>query len=356
MYCHSGIGRYLRNLFPLLLPLLDVDQVRVLAQRAMLERSAWLTDQRIEIVEEPARIYSVAEQAMMLRHVDRKNVLWVPHYNAPLYCSGPLIVTMHDIAPLAMPEILDNAIKRTYAGMLIRRAAKQATEILCVSEFTARELRERLSISPNKITVTYPGLDAGWPETTISHVESDGIPYILYVGNVKPNKNLGLLLRAFARVREEIPHRLVLAGKIRGFGTEDLAVIQQAKAMGNRVRFTDEISDTELISLYAGARALCLPSLYEGFGLPLLEAMKLGCPVLCSTAGALPEVAGEAALYFDPRDDAGLARRLLQVEDSKLMDSLRQAGRRRLEKFSFARCATQTAAVLNRAMGEAHRV
>lgn len=356
MYRHSGIGRYLRNLFPLLLPLLDVDRVKVLSRSEILEGSTWLADPRIELIEEPAGIYSLAEQALVLRRIYReRNVLWVPHYNVPMYYSGPMVVTMHDVAPLAMPEILDNAIKRVYAAMLIRRAAKQAAEILCVSEFTARELKERVRVSQSRITVTHPGLDAGWPKTAVPHVEPDGIPYILYVGNVKPNKNLGLLLRAFSRIWEEVPYRLVLAGKIRGFGTEDLAVIQQAEAMGDRVRFTDEISDKELISLYAGAQALCLPSLYEGFGLPLLEAMHLGCPVLCSTAGSLPEVAGDAALYFDPRDDAGLAGRLLQVEDSELMDSLKQAGRRRVEKFSFARCASQTAAVLNRVIEETHK-
>lgn len=356
MYRHSGIGRYLRNLFPLLLPLLNVDRVRVLAPREILEGSAWMADPRVQVVEESAKIYSVAEQALVLRGVyGKRDVLWVPHYNVPLYYGGPMVVTMHDVAPLAMPEILDNAIKRSYAATLIRRAAKQASEILCVSEFTARELRERLNVQANKITVTYPGLDAGWPETAVPHVEADGVPYVLYVGNVKPNKNLGLLLRAFTSIGKEVPFRLVLAGKMRGFGTEDLAVIRQAESMGDRVRFTDEISDKELISLYAGARALCLPSLYEGFGLPLLEAMQLGCPVLCSTAGALPEVAGEAALYFDPRDDAGLAQRLLQIEDSALMNQLRQAGRIRVEQFSFTQCAAQTATVLNRVMRKAHR-
>lgn len=356
MYRHSGIGRYLRNLFPLVLPLLDVDRVKVLSQSEILEGATWLTDPRIELIEEPAGIYSLAEQALVLRPVYReRNVLWVPHYNVPMYYGGPMVVTMHDLAPMAMPEILDNAIKRAYAAMLIRRAAKQAAEILCVSDFTAREVKERLGVSESKITVTYPGLDVGWPKTALPHVESDGLPYILYVGNVKPNKNLGLLLRAFGRIWGEVPYRLVLAGKIRGFGTEDLSVIHQAEAMGDRVRFTGEISDNELMSLYAGAKALCLPSLYEGFGLPLLEAMQLGCPVLCSTAGALPEVAADAALYFDPKDEAGLARRLVQVEDSDLMDSLKQAGRRRVEKFSFARCASQTAAVLNRVIKESHK-
>lgn len=353
MYRHSGIGRYLRNLFPLLLPLLDADRVQVLAQREILDGAAWLTDPRVEIVEERARIYSVAEQTMILRESYRKrNVLWVPHYNAPLFYDGPLVVTMHDVAPLAMPEILSNPIKRTYAALLIKRAAKQAVEILCVSKFTAGELQKRLRVPTDKINVTYPGLDIGWPTVAVPHTETDGVPYVLYVGNVKPNKNLGLLLRAFARVVNKVSYRLVLAGKMRGFGTEDLAVIQQAEVMGDRVRFAGEISDEKLISLYAGAQALCLPSLYEGFGLPLLEAMQLGCPVLCSTAGSLPEVAGPAALYFDPRNETDLAERLLQVEDTALMNGLRAAGQMRVEIFSFARCAEQTAAVLNRVMGK----
>jgi len=356
MYQHSGIGRYLRNLFPQLLPLLEADRIRILSRRELLGETAWLQDGRVELVEEPARVYSVAEQILRLKGVYRQtSVLWVPHYNVPLYYGGPTVVTIHDVAPLAMPEILGNSLKRAYAKLLIARAVKQAAAILCVSEFTARELRERLSVPAEKITVTYPGLDMGWPKMAIPHVEANGVPYVLCVGNVKPNKNLGFLLRTFAGIRESVPYRLVLAGKMRGFGTEDLAVIRQAEEMGDRVRFTEEISDDELISLYAGASALCLPSLYEGFGLPLLEAMQLGCPVLCSTAGSLPEIAGDAALYFDPRSEAELAKRLLQVEDSAAMDELRRAGRVRVEQFSFARCAEQTARVLNRTMAEGCR-
>jgi glycosyltransferase involved in cell wall biosynthesis len=353
MYRHSGIGRYLRNLFPLLLPLLEADRVRVLSKRKIIGTPAWLADPRVELKEEPARIYSVNEQMMGLRGAYRDtSLLWVPHYNVPLTYGRPMVVTMHDIAPLAMPEILRNKIKQMYARLLIERAAHCAAKILCVSEFTAAELRERLGVPIEKIVVTHPGLDAGWPEQAAAHVEADGLPYVLFVGNLKPNKNLGILLRAFAKVQDAVPYRLVLAGKMRGFGTNDDAVLRQAEAMGDRVRFTEEVSDEELISLYAGATALCLPSLYEGFGLPLLEAMRLGCPVLCSRAGSLPEVAGEAALYFDPRDDEELAERLIQVGDASLMERLRRSGKIQVEKFSFARCAEQTSAVLNAAMAE----
>jgi glycosyltransferase involved in cell wall biosynthesis len=351
MYRHSGIGRYLRNLLPLLLPLLDADRVRFLSKREIIGSPAWLADPRIEFKEEPARIYSVNEQMMSLRGVYRgTSLLWVPHYNVPLTYDGPMVVTIHDIAPLAMPEILGgNKTKQMYARLLIERAVRCATKILCVSEFTASELRERLGVPREKIVVTHPGIDAGWPEQAVPHLEADGLPYVLFVGNVKPNKNLGLLLRAFAKVQDVVPYRLVLAGKMRGFGTNDDAVLRQAEAIGDRVRFTGEISDEELISLYAGATALCLPSLYEGFGLPLLEAMHLGCPVLCSRAGSLPEVAGEAALYFDPRDDEELAKRLIQVGDASLLQRLRESGKIQADKFNFARCAEQTAAVLNSA-------
>jgi glycosyltransferase involved in cell wall biosynthesis len=348
MYRHSGIGRYLRNLFPLLLPLIEFERVRVLAGRELIGTPSWLNDPRIELVEQTAPIYSIQEQRMAFNGAFRDTgLLWVPHYNVPLFYSGPLAVTMHDVAPLAIPEILSNSVKRAYARLLIQRAVSHASTLLCVSEFTASELRQRLAVPSQKIIVTHPGLDTEWPDHAIPHTEADGLPYVLFVGNVKPNKNLGALLRAFARVRDLVPFRLVLAGRMRGFGTGDEDVIRQAEAMGDRVRFTDEISDQQLISLYAGATALCLPSLYEGFGLPLLEAMQLGCPVISSNAGSLPEVAGDAALFFDPTNTSALADRLLQLTDAALIERLRQAGRARVNEFSFTRCARQTASALN---------
>ena len=353
MVRHSGIGRYLRNLFPLLLPKLDADCVRVLSRRALVEDAPWFNDPRVEFIEEPAAIYSVAEQTMRARGAYRKtDLLWTPHYNAPLIYSGRMVVTMHDVAPLAMPEILGHALKRAYAKLLIERAVKQASAILCVSEFTAAELRNRLGVPPAKLTVACPGLEAGWPESAVRHVEADGVPYLLFVGNVKPNKNLAVLLKAFSLVMHVLPYRLVLAGRMRGFGTEDEAVIRLAETLGQRVRFAGEVSDPELISLYAGASAFVLPSLYEGFGLPLLEAMRLGCPVLCSTAGSLPEVAGDAALYFDSRSEQQLAERLGEVRDATRMDGLRQAGFKRVGRFSFEECATRSAEVMNRLLGE----
>ena len=348
MYRHSGIGRYLRNLLPPLLPLLNAASIRVIASPALIAGAAWLNDPRIEVFATQAPIYSIAEQILPLGGAFRDTqLLWVPHYNAPLLYRGPLVVTIHDIAPIALPEILNNPIERAYARLLIQRATSHASAILSASEFTVRELQSRLGVDPAKITVAYQGLEESWPATAEPHRELDGPPYLLYVGNVKPNKNLGRLLEAFARIQNQIPHRLILAGKMRGFGTDDDAVLKRAARFGDRVLFTGEIPDSELIALYAGAAALVMPSLYEGFGLPLLEAMHLGCPVLSSSAASLPEVAAEAALYFDPRNPQSIADCLLRVLDAPLMQTLRTAGLARSARFSYARCATQTAAVLN---------
>ena len=348
MYRHSGIGRYLRNLIPILLPLLRADAVRLLGTQTLFANAPWLTDQRIEIFSTDAPIYSIAEQLLPLRGAFRNsNLLWVPHFNAPLFYRGPLALTIHDIAPLALPEILSNTLKRAYARLLIERSTARAAAILCASAFTAEELRQHLHVSPDKLTVTHLGLDESWPTHAQPHTEPGNIPYFLYVGNVKPNKNLSLLLNAFEQVKDRIPHRLILAGRMRGFGSNDEPVLRHAKTIGDRVRFTDEIADSELISLYAGAAALVLPSLYEGFGLPLLEAMQLGCPCLSSNAASLPEIGADAALYFNPHSVESLIQCLLQVNDTTLMQTLRIAGQARATRFSFNLCATQTAAVLN---------
>jgi glycosyltransferase involved in cell wall biosynthesis len=354
MYRHSGIGRYLRNLFPLLLPLLDADRVQVLSPRKLLVDAEWLSDPRVSVIQADDPIYSPSEQWMAWRGRYRgTDLLWMPHYNAPLLYRGRMVVTIHDVAPLALPQIMGSALRRRYARLLIERAVTQASAILSVSEFTARDLRDRLQVPFSKITVAYPGLEAAWPATAVPHVEPDGVPYLLFVGNIKPNKNLGLLLRAFAQVATSLPFRLLLVGRIHGFGAGDEAVIAQATAMGDRVRFAGEVSDAELISFYAGANAFVMPSLYEGFGLPLLEAMRLGCPVLCSTAGSLPEVAGDAALYFDPHSERELADCLLAVTDVGRMAELIKAGTQRLQRFSFQECAVKSAYVMNSVLGEA---
>ncbi len=346
MIRHSGIGRYLRNLIPRVLPLLEAPHTRILADPAILGTPAWLTHPGLELHPTTAPIYSLAEQRLPFT-IPKAGLLWVPHYNAPMLHRGRLLLTIHDIAPIALPAILDSPLKRAYASLLIRRAVARAAHILTISRFTQSELVTRLHVPPDKITLAPLGLDADWPTQAPPHNEPDAVPYLLFVGNVKPNKNLSLLLQAFKQVQDRIPHCLLIAGRLHGFSTGDESVLASAKALGPRARFTGEIDDAHLQSLYAGASALIVPSLYEGFGLPLLEAMQLGCPVLSSSAASLPEVGGDAPLYFRPDSPDELAAAILQLLSPATVALMRERGYARLPHFSFDRCAHQTATVIN---------
>jgi glycosyltransferase involved in cell wall biosynthesis len=349
MYRSSGIGRYLRNLMPLVLPLVEAKHVRVVGSASDLMVQDWSKDPRVEVYESSAGIYGLQEQALALNGALRgTELLWVPHYSVPMLYSGRLAVTIHDVCHLALHESLDGNLKRMYARLLFSSVARRAQAIFCVSEFTSSEVQRYLHVPASRIQVTHPGLDAGWDAGVAQHRESDGAPYFLFVGNLKPNKNLGVLLKAFGQVIGQIPHRLIIVGKADNMKTVDGNVVHEAEKLSDRVQLTGEISDQRLMEYYRGAEALVFPSLYEGFGLPLLEAMNLGCPVLCSNTSALPEVGGDAVMYFNPRDADDLAAKLVEVARTpELRSRLVQRGLTRLTMFSYERCARQTAEVLN---------
>jgi glycosyltransferase involved in cell wall biosynthesis len=349
MYRMSGIGRYQRNIIPLLLPQLKIENVRVIGDISQLKSEPWTRDPRVEILSSKARIYGLSEQMLALSgSLRRTDILWVPHYNVPLLYRGKLLVTIHDVCPLALRGALDSSLKRTFAKVLFQNVARRADEVFCVSEFTSKEVQKYLGIPQAKVHVTHPGLEARWDDSASSD-ERVRTPYLLCVGNIKPHKNIGALLKAFNKVRDHIPHRLVIVGKLEGLVTADKGVVREAEKLGSdRVELTGEISDQRLKQLYRGADSFILPSLYEGFGLPVLEAMALNCPVLCSNASALPEVAGDAALYFDPRDVDDLANKLLRItSDGALRAELIERGLRRIQQFSYQDCAKRTADVIN---------
>lgn len=349
MYRMSGIGRYLRNVVPLLLPLLDVDRIRVIGDRTDLLEDAWSEDQRVEVFDSKAGIYSIEEQALSLAGAFRNStLLWVPHYSVPFLYRGRLAVTIHDACHLALRESLSGSIKRGYAKLLFESVGRRASAVFCVSDFTASEVQKYLHIPRSRIYVTRPGLDAKWNSNPPLHKEPDGLPYFLYVGNIKPNKNLKTLLRAFRQIMDQIPHRLVIVGKMSNMNTVDDAVVREAESLSSRVHLTGEVGDELLRQYYRGADFFVFPSLYEGFGLPLLEAMGMGCPILSSNASALPEVAADAALYFNSQDSGDLAEKLLQIaSDPALRAGLVERGFLRLKAFSYQDCAAQTAEVLN---------
>jgi glycosyltransferase involved in cell wall biosynthesis len=202
-------------------------------------------------------------------------------------------------------------------------------------------------VSPDKIKVVLQGVDPSW-FTPAKNPSPRAKPFLLYVGNIKPHKNLSRLVDAFGRIKDQIPHDLLLIGQKEGFRTGDQKVEAQSRVLGERIAFTGYLPTERLRDYLAHATALVFPSLYEGFGLPMLEAMACGCAVIASNAASLPEVGGDAALYFEPRLPSEIAAKILEVvQDEALRQSLKKRGLARAREFSWEKTAEETSRVID---------
>jgi glycosyltransferase involved in cell wall biosynthesis len=237
------------------------------------------------------------------------------------------------------------------AARLVCHAIKQrAAAILCVSSFTASEFMKVTGAQHRALHVAHSGVDRSWFE-----IPRDGEPhprpYLLAVGDVKPHKNYCGLIEAFALLAGEIPHDLVIVGRTGGFVTGDPAVFTLAAKYAGRIVFTGRIPKERLQRYYAYADALVYPSFYEGFGLPPLEAMASGVPVIAAGVAAIPEVCGNAALYCDPNRPADIATKIRALLNS---DGLRQEligeGVCRARQFTWERTAEVTFDVIEQAI------
>lgn len=281
------------------------------------------------------------------------DVLFVPAHVLPLVHPRRCVVTVHDLGYLYYPQAHPRAA-RWYLQWSTAYNVRAAAHVLADSRVTKRDLIEHCHAAPDKVTVAYPGCDprlapvrdqeqlsAVWQRYEIAS------PYALYVGTLQPRKNVGVLLDAFsALLRQGVDAHLVIAGR-KGWLYEPLFARVGELGLEEKVRFTGYVPGTDLPALLSGARVLVLPSLYEGFGFPVLEAMACGTPVICSDAASLPEVAGDAAILVSPHDAQQLTialRRLL--EDDALCRELSARGLRQAARFSWEACARQVLQVL----------
>ncbi len=349
MYRRSGIGRYLQTLLPGLLPLLDAVEITILGEPQDLKREMWASDPRIRFRQHDARIFSFAEQLAVPRGLYRGlDLLWTPQYNIPVCYRGRLIVTIHDLCQLAIPETLGSPLQRWYARFLFSRVAARASAVLCVSEFTAAEAERRVGIDRERITVAYPCLNDSWSTSAAPGPVPHSGPYFLTVGNLKKHKNLIAAIAAFRQIQDRIPHDLVIVGEREGLLNADTALDAELARSNSRIVWTGHVTDEELQRYYRHAEALIFPSLYEGFGYPLVEAMALECPIACSRSASLPEVAGEAALYFEPTNPEEIAAAFLRLAGNKaLRAELKERGAARLERFRGDKSPKAVAAVMN---------
>jgi len=343
----SGIGTYIRSVVPRIVRSRPEWQFALIGPEARMREMDWTSLGNATVIGCTAPIYGIREQFAVLRCIPQgTHLFWSPHYNIPVLYRGKMLVTVHDVLHLAMPQYAKGVLKQTYARAMFRAVRRHAQAVICDSDFTVAELQRLTPPSPQIVRRIYNGVDDNWfqvSETLSPHAR----PYLVYVGNVKPHKNLCTLLDAFGRVKDNIAEDLIIVGKREGFITGDDNIAEYARDLGDRVVFTGYVSDDLLHQYVAHAVALVFPSLYEGFGLPAVEAMAAGCPVLASNAASIPEVCGDAALYCDARNPDDLATGILRIaQDAELREILRQRGPQRARMFSWDACADETANIM----------
>jgi glycosyltransferase involved in cell wall biosynthesis len=291
----------------------------------------------------------IAEQTRLpglLRRI-QPDLLWSPGYTTPLLYGGKQVVTIHDMQYRSHPDDL-GLLARLVTHLLVCGAARRCDGIIAISEFTKQEILNHTAARASTIHVTLEGVDPSFAERQAGSETKgqQGVrvdpPYILSVANSYPHKNLHRLVDAFASIMDQIPHQLVLVGRPR-LG-EPLLQRSLARVPPERVHRLSGLSRGDLIGLYQHADLFVFPSLYEGFGLPVLEAMMAGVPVVTTREGSIPEVGGDEVIYADGRDPADLAANMLETLQSapEALEIQSQCARARAASFTWSAAAGKT--------------
>jgi glycosyltransferase involved in cell wall biosynthesis len=295
----------------------------------------------VGLTSHPAAQFDAWRLARALHNLSHDDLFFSPGYNTPLYCRSPFVFTIHDLSHMFCPENSSLAIKLYYATMM-KRACHRAAKILTVSEFTRRQIVEWSGVLPGKVVNVGCGVDAAYrPEG-----DSYGLPfpYLLCVSNRKRHKNEFRVVEAFAKAAIDPRTHLVFTG----VPTADLLRHIEHLQVSARIDLVGLVPESKLPALYRGAKALIFPSLYEGFALPVLEAMACGTPVVTSKVTAMPETAGDAALLVDPTSVEQIAEATERVlSDSSLSEELRRKGLIRAARFSWVDTSGTVCQLLN---------
>ena len=342
-----GIGTYIRNLLRHLARMDDNNEYVVLCRPDDAAFAAEL-GQNFRPVAQKSLQYSVREQLELPLELRREkaDLFHAPHYVLPALTPCRSVVTIHDCIHLRFPQYLPNRLGYAYARSALWVATHRSARVFTVSEASKRDILEYFDVPESKIAVIYNAIDERFSEEPaadeVMRVKERyqlNDPFILYAGNIKPHKNLERLIEAFHIIRKgelEYVKLLIIGDEISKYAALRRTVHRYK--LHKHVRFFGFVPDATLAILYRLARVFVFPSLYEGFGLPPLEAMASGTPVITSNVSSLPEVAGDAAMLIDPYETdaiAGAMRRVLM--DDRLRDDMRERGLARAREFSWGR-------------------
>jgi glycosyltransferase involved in cell wall biosynthesis len=285
----------------------------------------------------------------------------VPYFASPLFPTTPTVVTVHDLIPMLLPTYRGSMLVRLYT-LLVAIAAKRADMVLTDSQASKWDIVHLLNIPSERVRVIYLAADDIYQPVLDNHRltairQKYGLPesYLLYLGGFDQRKNVPTLLKAFAQLAKDLRVFLVVAGRLPEKGSDffpDPRPIVQELGIEERVVFTGWVPEEDKPALYSGARALVFPSLYEGFGLPPLEALACGTPVIASNRGSLPEIVGDGGLLLEPDHVEGLAAAMQKLlNDDTLREDLRRKGLTHAARFSWEKTARETLAVYREVKG-----
>lgn len=276
--------------------------------------------------------------------IDGINILHLPVYfeNIPYLRKGKNILTIHDVVPLIDHNISNNGLVDYFHTL--KKEISKIDMFIAVSEHTKKDIIKHLDVPEHKIRVIYEAADESYryvQDHSIIKNKYGFDKYILFVGTLEPRKNIPNLIKAFSKLKS-CDYKLVIVGK-KGWKYEEIFKLVESLSLSDRIEFLGYISDKELPALYSAATLFVYPSLYEGFGLPPLEAMACGSPVIVSNKSSLPEVVGDAGILIEPEDIDGIADAMKRIIQQPLLrKELSEKGLQQAKKFSWTRCAQET--------------
>lgn len=304
-------------------------------------------------------LFRIAWDYFMLPKALKKDRIELVHYFKPATTpfKKPLsIATMYDVIPLLHPET-QTKIQLAYWKKQLPLVAKTCDHLITISESAKNDIVNLLNISPDKITVTPLGVDEKFKRAdeekinAIKEKYSLNSPFFLFVGTIEPRKNIAKLIKAFDSIADQVPHELVITGKW-GWKFDDVK-----EALGNarskdKIKILSYVDGVDLVPLYSAADVFVFPSLYEGFGLPVLEALACGVPVITSNVSSLPEAVGENGILINPESEEGIAQSMLKLaQDEALKKDLSQKGTEWAKNFTWEKTAEETLKVYDKVLG-----